>query len=174
MSRLEKITNIAVLVTCVLVVAQVGRNYYLSHQLAARARPEGVKKGQVIALPGDAVPGAPATLVLALSTHCHFCQASVPFYQKLSAWKKNAASPLRLVAVLPEAHAEAAEYLRGHGIVVDAVLSMPVSQMHVQGTPTLLLLDERKRVEEVWVGQLQPEKEADVLARLKKEIKPRI
>jgi hypothetical protein len=75
---------------------------------------------------------------------------------------------LRLVAVLPESKEEAESYLRDQGIAVDAVLSAPVSEVGVRGTPTLLLLDRQNKLEEMWVGKLNEAQETQVLTRLKK------
>jgi hypothetical protein len=46
-------------------------------------------------------------------------------------------------------------------------VSLPVSQIGVAGTPTLLLLNGESKLEEKWVGRLNAEGEAQMLARLK-------
>src|SRR5260370_42266293 len=54
------------------------------------------------------------TLVLAISTTCHYCKDSVPFYQKLGA----TGTDVKMVAVLPQPVAEGQQYVgrgRGHG-----------------------------------------------------------
>jgi hypothetical protein len=170
MSRLEKATNVAIIVACLFLVGTLVRNYYLSRNADSGVLPE-IAKGTEIKLPvttpGIQQPAVP-TLVLALSKNCHFCEESVPFYRKLTAFKNSAPQGLRLVAVLPEKQEEAEAYLKGNGIGVDAVVSMPVSNLGVRGTPTLLLLDGQNKVEETWVGKMSDAGESQVIDRLKK------
>jgi hypothetical protein len=168
MTRLEKATNVAIIVACVLLVASLVRNYYLSQNSDLSALPA---KGTEIKLPIASSGGqqsAVPTLVLALSKSCRFCEESVPFYRKLMAFKNSSPQGLRLVAVLPDKQEEAESYLKGNGIAVDAVVSMPISNLGVQGTPTLLLLDGQNKLEEIWVGKMSDEGELQVIDRLKK------
>jgi hypothetical protein len=167
MTRLEKATNVAIIVACAFLVGTLVRNYYLSRNLDSSALPE-IAKGTEIKLP-IASPQPPVpTLVLALSKSCHFCEESVPFYQKLTAFKDSSPQGLRLVAVLPDKQEEAEAYVKGNRIGVDAVVSMPMSNIGVQGTPTLLLLDGQNKLEEMWVGKMNDAQETQVIDRLKK------
>lgn len=169
MSRLEKTTNIAIVVACIFLVGTLVRNYYLSRNLDLNT-PE-IAKGTEIKLPLTAAGGqqtAQPTLVLALSKSCHFCGESVPFYQKLAALKNSSsAQKLRLVAVLPDKQDEAEAYLKGNGIAVDSVISMPLTNLGVRGTPTLLLLDGQNKLEELWIGKLTDAQESQVMEKLK-------
>lgn len=167
MSRLEKLTNVAIIVACLALVGNLARNYYLSSRPKPRPAPE-IAKGAVVKLPGAASTIPQPTLVLALSKNCHFCQESVGFYQKLTAFKNSSPQGLRLVAVLPEKQEEAASYLKEHGIGADEVVSMEVTKLGVSGTPTLLLLDGQNKLEELWVGKLNDSQETQVIERLKK------
>jgi hypothetical protein len=170
MSRLEKATNVAIIVACVFLVGTLVRNYYLSRNSDLGALPE-IPKGTEIKLPIASPSGqqpAVPTLVLALSKNCRFCEESVPFYRKLAALKNSSPQGLRLVAVLPDKQEEAEAYLKGNGIVVDAVISMPMANLGVQGTPTLLLLDGQNKLEESWIGKQSDAQESQVIDRLKK------
>jgi hypothetical protein len=170
MTKLEKAANVAVIVACGALVVSLARNYYLSRRSDPGVMPE-IQKGTMVKLPGadpgNQQAGAP-TLVLALSKNCRFCQESVGFYQRLAAFKRDSLRGVRLVAVLPESKEEAESYLREQGIAVDAVLSAPVSEIGVSGTPTLLLLDRQNKLEEMWIGKLNDAQETQVLTRLKK------
>jgi thiol-disulfide isomerase/thioredoxin len=169
MSRLEKATNVAIIVACLFLVGTLVRNYYLSNS-DVPALPE-IAKGTEIKLPGASPSGqqsAVPTLVFALAKSCHFCEESVPFYQKLTAFKNSSPQGIRFVAVMPEKQEEAEAYLKGNGIGVDGVVSMPVSNLGVRGTPTLLLLDGQNKLEEMWVGKMNDAGESQVIDRLKK------
>jgi hypothetical protein len=169
MNRLEKVTNVVIILACAFLIGTLARNYYLSRKPDPRIQP-GIQKGAVVKLPGAASgnqqPAMP-TLVLALSKNCHFCQESVGFYQKITALKNSSPQGLRLVAVLPQSKEEAASYLKEQGIGVDEVVSMEISKLGLRGTPTLLLLDGQNKLEELWVGKLNDSQEEQVMTRLK-------
>src|SRR5262245_29629241 len=115
MSRLEKATNVAIIVACVFLVGTLIRNYYLNKNEVG-ALPE-MTKGTEIKLAPAATNGQQSvmpTLVLALSKSCHFCSESVPFYQKLASFKNSTPQKLRLVAVLPDKQEDAEAYVKGN------------------------------------------------------------
>jgi hypothetical protein len=72
------------------------------------------------------------------------------------------------VAVLAESEGEAKAYLQQNGIAVDRVLPLPLEQIGVSGTPTLLLLDRQNKVDESWVGLLDEAQQAKVIETLEK------
>lgn len=104
------------------------------------------------------------TLVLALSSSCHFCSESAPFYQRLV---KERGSNIRLVAVLPQSVSEGEDYLNGLGVSVDEIKQAPLSSINVRGTPTLLLVNSGGAVVKEWVGQLPSDGEAEVIRQIK-------
>jgi thiol-disulfide isomerase/thioredoxin len=170
MTKLDKAANIALILACMALIGALARNYYLS-RLPDPGIELGIEKGEQVKLSGDAsadTQTAQATLVLALSTHCGFCQESVPFYQKLAAFKNSSPARVRLATVMTEPKEEIEAYLKKQGIAADAVFSMPVSQIGVKGTPTLLLLDGQNKLIESWVGKLNSQEESEVIAHLQK------
>jgi len=167
MTRLEKATNVAIIVACTVLVGNLVWNYYLSSRPNLGLRPE-IAKGAVVKLPGAAPTNPQPTLVLALSKNCRFSHESVGFYQKLTAFKNSSPQGLRMVAVLPQSKEEAESYLKEQGIGADEVISMDVSKLGVRGTPTLLLLDRQSKLEELWAGKLDGSQESQVMERLKK------
>jgi hypothetical protein len=102
------------------------------------------------------------TLVLAISSTCHFCTDSAPFYKTLVQAKKDT----RVVAVLPQSAEEGKSYLQKLGVTVDEVRQLPLDKIGVHGTPTLMLVDNSGAVKGSWVGKLSGESQADVLQRL--------
>jgi hypothetical protein len=170
MTRLDKAANIALILASLLLIGALARNYYLS-RIPDPSVKLGIEKGEQVKLPVDASAGAQsaqATLVLALSTNCGFCQESVPFYQKLTVFKNSSPARVQLATVMSEPKEEIEAYLKKHGIAADAVFSMPVSQIGVKGTPTLLLLDGQNKLVESWVGKLNSQEESEVIAQLQK------
>jgi hypothetical protein len=105
------------------------------------------------------------TIVLALSTQCHFCTASAPFLRKLVQEAKSTKA-VKTVAVLPQPIAEAQKYLDGEDVHVDEVTQAEMSSIGVGGTPTWLMVDKAGIVTDVWVGKLDSTGEEQVLHAL--------
>lgn len=103
-------------------------------------------------------------MVLAISTTCHFCNESAPFYDELVSQCKQ--QHVRTIAVLPQPTVEAESYLKDKGIAVDEVRQAILSGLRINGTPTLLLVDGGGIVRSVWIGKLESSGEKEVLAKL--------
>jgi thiol-disulfide isomerase/thioredoxin len=101
--------------------------------------------------------------LLALSTTCHFCSESAPFYQQLA---KERGSNTRIVAVLPQSVSDSKDYLNNLGIFVDEVKQESLNTINVRGTPTLMLVNGDGVVVDEWMGRLSVEQEAEVLSKL--------
>ena len=112
-------------------------------------------------LPGVDWSGNGRTLVLAISTQCHFCKDSAPFYRKV---REQVGGGLKTVAALPQPAAESEQFLKGEGVQVDQVRQVPMGDIGVQATPTMLLVDRTGVVTKVWVGKIRPEQEQEVLS----------
>lgn len=109
-----------------------------------------------------------STLLLAVRKGCHFCEQSMPFYQRLVALRDQHQTDTQLVAVFPDSEGEA------HSVLKDARLDsiglasgVPLSGINVTGTPTLILVDKRGVVSRAWIGQLTPDGEGEVIEALK-------
>jgi thioredoxin-related protein len=136
---------------------------------AVRNGPPPVEAGVGTSLKGR-VPGVDwsangRTLVLAISSTCHFCKDSEPFYRKL---RQELGKGIKMVAVLPQPVTEAEQYLKNDGVAVDQVKQVSMGALGVRGTPTMLLVDKGGMVTKVWTGRLQPEQEEQVLSFLRK------
>jgi hypothetical protein len=165
--RVEISANVAVIGVAVLLSAALIKVFFLpprsqTYPRAADAIAAGTSlKGRI---PGMDWKRNGRTLVLAISTQCHFCKVSTPFYHKVRAELKT----LRTIAVVPQPANEAEQYLKDEGVRVDQVKQASLGDIGVRGTPTLLLVNSAGVVTNVWVGRLQPEREQQVLAALRK------
>ncbi|MGA3325449.1 MAG: redoxin family protein [Terriglobia bacterium] len=165
-NKLENLANLAtILVSLVLSVVLI--KVFLLPQSRPAAIPTGPGVGMSLkqSLPDVDWAKNKRTLVLAISTQCHFCTESAPFFQRL---QKERPEDFKLVAVMPQAADESRKYLEGEGVHVDDVKQATLSTIGVTGTPTLLLVDNTGTVANVWQGKLQPDQEGGVLAVLKK------
>lgn len=70
-----------------------------------------------------------------------------------------------MIAVVPGDKAEVAKYLDELGVVVDAIVNVSLSDVHVSATPTVFLVDRAGRVSNVWVGKLDGNRENEVIQR---------
>ena len=165
--KIEIAANVATIVVAALISTVVVKTYVFHNPVAGSTAavvvPE-VVKGKSVDGRALGVDWAKnhRTLVLAISTACHYCKDSVPFYQKLA----DREGRVKMVAVLPQSVAEAQQYLNGAGVHVDEVRQVPLNTLGVRGTPTLLLVNDVGVVTDVWVGKLQPDQETQVLTAL--------
>jgi len=166
-SLLQNAANIATIVVSVLLSVVLVKVFLLpqaTRMPTGRQQLVGLSMKQ--SLPGVDWAKNKRTLVLALSTQCHYFTDSAPFFQRI---QKEAAKNLKMVAVLPQAVEDGKKYLEGQGVHVDDVKQTQLSTIGVTGTPTLLLVDGSGKVAEAWQGKLEPGQEAAVLAALKKD-----
>jgi hypothetical protein len=102
--------------------------------------------------------------VFVLSTSCHFCKESSPFYQKLVQQCRN--SDTRTIALFPQTAEEGHTYLKTENVPMDEVWSADFKDLKVGGTPTLLQVDGNGAVQKVWIGKLNSSKEQEVMSKL--------
>ncbi|MGD0694772.1 MAG: hypothetical protein ABSB82_07940 [Terriglobia bacterium] len=165
-SRLENLANLATILVSLLLSAVLVKVFLLP-QPGPAPNPAQPHAGMSMkrSLPGVDWVKNKRTLVLAISSQCHFCTESAPFFQRI---QKERAKDLKLVAVLPQSVDESRKYLEKEGVQVDDVKQASLNAIRVTGTPTLLLVDGKGTVTQVWEGKLQPDQEGEVLAVLNK------
>lgn len=174
-------SNIAVILLALLVGFVIIKQYILTRATAINPTPAQIVSnveqspgrttptraspiGMTIPLEGVNWTEKKQTLVLYLSTTCRYCNESVPFYQKLI--KAKSEKDFEIVAILSQNPEEAKSYLRTQGLNIGQVFSSSLSSVGVTATPTLLLVNQEGVVSDFWRGKLNPDKEAEVLAKL--------
>jgi len=167
----ELVANLATIVVAMLLSVVLVR-IFLFPRSPARARSESHQAGKgtnlKAALPGVDWGKNGRTLVMAISTQCHFCTDSLPLFQKIT---KDSGCHVKTLALLPHTKADAEEYLNKGGVQVDDVRQVTLDSVGVQGTPTLLLVDAAGTVTNAWYGKLSSDQEHELLAELKKPTK---
>jgi thiol-disulfide isomerase/thioredoxin len=169
----QLIANISIIVLTILVTVLVvkldGLSTKTSESSSVRSSPSSLTRSQD--LKGQKAPitdvnwkESEKTVVLYLSTTCHFCQESTPFYKQLLEAKFK--DDFKLVAVFPQDVEEASQYLDAHGLKADQVISRSLSPVGISATPTLLLVDDAGTVSGFWRGKLDETKQSEVLAKL--------
>lgn len=150
MKRLETIANISVIIAAVVLVAFLGRQEWQRRHPASSVNARALE-GRTVQLPSVRFGSQKKTLLIAISTTCHFCRDSEAFYKELAAQSQN---DVQLVAVLPQAQNEAEQYVHQAIAPNLQVVSASLDSLGVTGTPTLLLVDGGGKVQKAWIGKL--------------------
>lgn len=162
--KVELLSNIGIIIVAIL-LGDVFINRYL---LPAFVKPETaesvrIKPGMKLLLSGVDWSKSDKTLLMVLSTNCHFCTDSAPFYQQI-AQQKTGRGDVRLITILPQNVSESQQYLSAHGIAVDEIRQPTRDAVYAKATPTLIIVDRTGSVIQSWVGKLPAEKEAEVMS----------
>lgn len=161
MKWLDRTANIAVIVAVAVFLFIAARNDFFSPKHQPQANPDKELAGTTISLPGISFVNGHESLVLVISTKCHFCQESLPFYKQLS---EKASGKIDLIAVLPEPESEAKKFLADAGVQTDHVVKATPNSIGVQGTPTVLLVDGKGKVKNLWLGHLDEDGQKQLLS----------
>jgi thioredoxin-related protein len=151
MKWLDRTASIAVIVAVVVFLVVVARNEFFAPRPQPQPNPEKDLAGKTISLPGVAYTYGQDSLVLVVSTKCHFCQDSLAFYKQLT---EKLHGKLDIIAVLPEPETEAKKFLADAGVQTEHVVKAVPNSLGVRGTPTVLLVDDKGKIKNVWVGHL--------------------
>lgn len=173
-TRMEKTATVAVAVSFLLLAASATRSYLLSRRPDPSTLPL-IKIGDTVKLPGSAPGAGQPTLVMVLSSQCRYCIDDLPFYKQLSELRAASvrtsstagSGGLRLVAAMPENTDTAEAFLHSAGVTADQILSMGPRELGVQILPTLLLLDEHGKLQRYWVGELDRQRQQEVVQVLR-------
>jgi len=154
---LDAIVSICLICACIAVLAMGIRYFRDSRAQAEQAKTaiaQSLYKGQVLDV--DAIRGQSPhkpVLLVALREGCRFCKESTPLYKKLV--EHSNALNAQIVFVFGEPVSQASHYLQSNDIRSSNVEQIDFRKIHVNGTPTLILLDTNNRVIDYWVGELQ-------------------
>jgi thiol-disulfide isomerase/thioredoxin len=171
--KIETAANVAVVVVAALLSAILVKVYLLPAAPTQALVPPNLPNaptaaGTVGTNLNSRIPGVDwskngQTLVLALSSHCHFCTESAPLYRRLA---QVAGKAVKIVAILPEPVPETEKYLQDEGVHVDQVKQMALASIGVAGTPTMLVVNGSGIVTKSWVGRLDQDGQEQVLSAL--------
>jgi len=164
MTSLEKAANVATIVVAILISTFVA--------LRLTADVPSPEKAPLAFSPGESFPNLegipfgrnePSRLFIAVRDGCRYCEESIEFYKKLSAYASE--SRLSVVGVCPSTTEECVGYFRKRSISVGSALGVSGRDLPVRGTPTLVLVSGVGVVVNSWEGKLSREKEEEVLTK---------
>jgi peroxiredoxin len=161
-SYLEVATNVAVLLVALVVSSVFAWNYFTRHSMPQLQT--GFQKGQVFAqVPGINYHTSSQTLLIAMSTKCHYCTESVPFYQQLAEAQRASGKTTHVVAIFPNTEDEVKQYVQQNKLDLDTVADVNFGSLNIAGTPTTVLIDSSGKVRDFWVGKLPQEGEQQII-----------
>lgn len=145
-SRLESLSNVALIVACIAFVVVLVHREWPSPRLGSAHSLQGATVNLAALTPTR----SKRNLVLFISETCHFCEKEMPFYRTL---RQKLPSDVSVIAVFPQNQPAPAKFLAAHAVRVDHIASSDsLGAIGVVATPTLLLVDGRGKVEHAWVG----------------------
>jgi len=160
--KAEVLANASTIIVAVLMSVGLVKSFILRPAGTARL-PEAVVGGSLKrALPIDYKKNR-GTLILAISTHCHFCAESVPFFQRI---RERVGDKIVTAVVLPETVEEGQKYLAERQVRATEVRQVSLAGLGVSGTPTILLVDDSGIIRNIWVGKLDASGQDKVLSIL--------
>jgi thiol-disulfide isomerase/thioredoxin len=150
---LERVTNVCLVLTCVLVSALVVQRFRSPDVQAPPGIQQYAVGESVPALDGVRFGDKSKTVVLMLASTCGFCTESMPFYAELAA--KRASGNFQIVVGGFEPVAKLGAYLAAHGAQADHIVTVKPGTIKAAGTPTLIVVDANRRVLGTWHGALR-------------------
>lgn len=105
------------------------------------------------------------TLLIAVRRGCDYCSRSGRFYRRLLDGLRGRAD-IRAATIYPDEAAQGEAYLREIGLAPVESRREALAPLGIGFVPTLALVDKNGVVGKVWVGELSPKKESEVMAAL--------
>lgn len=127
-AKIEVVANL----TVVLLALVVGSIFVKDRFFNPRLQVNEVKAGDRLAhLDGLDWGAHDRTLILVLRKGCHFCEDSVPFYQRLLATQREDGSTAALIAVFPDTEEAVKEVIKSQGLDIRALPSVSLEGLAV-------------------------------------------
>lgn len=163
---LEIISNIAILVVALLMIFSFAKTkVFSSHSVE---QPSLIAGTPLTALSAYDWSKHDQTLVLVLQKGCRFCENSAPFYRQLAEMERQQRLKAHLVAVFPNEAAQVQAVLHEQQLQLETIPNISLKSLHVVGTPTAILSDEKGRVIKSWVGQLPSDLQQEVITTVQR------
>ena len=166
--KIEVVANVAIILVALLIGGVFAKRYLLDNRSQP---PQKITAGTKVPLQDVDWAKNGQTLLLVLQKGCHFCAESAPFYQGLTR-EMDSSKSTKLIAVLPQEVNVGQQYLADLKVPISEVKKINPDFLGVSGTPTLILVNHAGEVIDSWTGKLTPDKEIEVLKKLKQRSAP--
>jgi hypothetical protein len=162
MNKLERVTYVFLIAVCCVSLFMLIESRLSRDSRRASAVPDPV--GRSVKLAGVDWQAAPLTVVLHLSSACHFCNESMPFYQTLATAHQHQGSRTALIVSSQDPVSVMEDHLAQEHVAVDKVVHSQLDTIGVSGTPTVLIVDQRGVVKRTFRGKLDASREKELLS----------
>jgi hypothetical protein len=159
------IAVVALLIGFTLIHQQIERIHTAKAIAASNTMESQIGPGVPLApIPGYRWGNHDRTLVLALRYGCIHCEHNMIFYKQLEDQTKQQSGKTSLLSVFPDD-----PFVVQHDLDIHFLSSMPFAanvnfaSLHVSGTPTLLLVNNKGTILQSWIGELSPRQQDDVM-----------
>ena len=121
--------------------------------------------GREVKLPGADWQSAPVSVLLQISSTCEFCNESMPFYKHLLEVRQARSSRVAVIVASRDAVEVMRRHLDAQQVTVDKVLHSRLESLGTATlTPTIYIVDSKGFVKRVFLGELDPSGENEVLS----------
>jgi hypothetical protein len=162
-SFVETATSVAVLLTCVGFLGALSWGYFVQRRVGSLEG--GLHRGKLLSTPGIDLNKADQTLLIGLSTKCHFCVESTPLYNEVVELGHTGNLRTAIVAVFPENKTAVELYVKNNNLnhKIETIAGYDLALIEARGTPTAILLDSQGKILDFWIGKLQPEAQEQLI-----------
>ncbi len=162
MTRLETVTHVCLIAVCCLAGGLLVEQRFFSGPDDGSA-PAPNLVGREVKLPGADWQAAPISVVLQISTTCHFCNESMPFYKQLVAARQPGTARVPVIVASRDAVAVMRKHLEDQQVMVDKVLHSRLDDLPPV-TPTVYIVDYKGFVRRAFIGKLDSSGEKELLS----------
>jgi len=162
MTKLETTTHLFLIGLCCLAGGLLIEQRFFRPPEAETVSPRDLV-GRAVELPGADWQAAPFSVLLQISSTCHFCNESMPFYKQLMAARQSQAARIPVIVASGDAVSIMRKYLEDHQVIVDKVLHSRLQSFRT-GTPTIYIVDSKGLVRRAFIGELDSSGEKELLS----------
>src|SRR5918911_2377259 len=165
--RIGRLLNLAIIVMLLMIAG-----IFIKRSLSNPPEPPTLAPTAQIFIEGIDWAKSDQTLLIAIRTGCEYCTKSGRFYRRLI-YEMKGRSDIRAVVVYPDETSHAEAYLREIGLTAIESKQEVLARLGIKLVPTLALVDRNGVVSKVWIGELSPKKESEVMSALQlKDTRP--
>jgi len=159
------IALVALLIGFTLIRQQVDHRKAEKIVAASAAMQSAILPGKPLAQPVGYQWGShDRTLVLALRYGCIHCEHNMLFYKQLQGKVQQSDAKTSLLSVFPDDAFVAQHDLDAHSLKgMPFLANVDFANLHVPGTPTLLLVNDKGTILQSWIGELSPREQDEVM-----------
>jgi hypothetical protein len=159
MTKLETATHLFLIAVCCLAGGLLIEQRFFANDVPA---PSAVV-GREVKLPGADWQAARVSVLLQISSTCHYCNDSMPFYRKLMAARQSSAARVPVIVASADAVTVMQQHLAEQQVGVDKVLHSRLDGIGAV-TPTVYIVDSKGLIKRVFVGELDSSRQEELLS----------